>query len=222
MKKNSNIRALIKISSKNIFFRIGNIIIDNNAGDIYYIPSSKYVADSNNKYVGLEHFVWHQSGRVHLKSSSKKKIIEYGTAENDSPVSASNLRMKIHDIGYQEMWRDIVVDILNLPILDKNVKNSDIVFVIGNYTGPIIFILSIVSGRLIVKKHNGQNVPIKNISQERKKLLLAMENRGLGSRSDNADKKLQFQLYKFPGNVDDLLTGRRIIIPKNSKVDRGG
>ena len=222
MKKRSNIQALIKKSNENIFLRIGNIIVDNSTGCIYYTPSSKYVIENDNQYTGLEHFSWHQSGRVHLKFSSKKKmVVEYGIGENNTPVSTSNLRMKIHDIGYQEMWRDIIVNTSNFPIYSKDVKNSDLVFLIENYSGPIIFMLSIVSGKLIVKKHNGKCVPIKNIPQRRKKLLLAVENRCLGSQSNNADKMLQFQLYKFPGSVNDLPTERRILIPENSKVSKG-
>ncbi|MFA6099315.1 MAG: hypothetical protein WC750_00365 [Patescibacteria group bacterium] len=208
------------IKSGNDYFKIGDFVIQKFTGDFYYTPSQKGIVDSNFGFVQriLEHYAFHRTGRVHVKDiSGDYQIIESGFGENQPKTN--ELRLRIQDIGFQEIVRDIIIDFNKIP-KSGSADELDVVFDLGDYQGPVQFCFSIVSGRLIVTSHEGAKAGIRHITDEQKGLLLGLDRRCLGVESDNADKLMQYQLYKFNGDVSAFPTGRRVFIAKNAGISR--
>jgi hypothetical protein len=208
----------ILIFYKEIYRKLGNVIISRSNGDILYVPSQRKTIASNYGTANevIDHIAWHKTGRVHIKMvSGKKYVFEYGRGE---VAEISDKRQPILDIGYQEILRDTVIDMQKLPILKKKINELDIVFRAGNYSGAIQFHFSIVSEHQIIKVASGQETPIKNVYSNNNSLLIDVDKRFLGYESGNADKLLQYSLYKFIGT--DLKKGRRVFVSKDSKITR--
>lgn len=211
----------ILIKSCLVYFHVGSIIIDVQEGDIYYELSQKDIVDSNFglKLNIIEHFSFHKTGRVHVKAiNGERQIFESGVEETQPKTKG--LRQKIQDIGFQEILWDVIVDFHKLPRHEPTEDELDVVFDIDDYQGPVQFCFLIVSGRLIAAYHKGKETCLHLISEERENLLLDSDIRCLGFESDNADKMLQYQLYKYSGNNIDMPTGRKIFIAKDSGISR--
>ena len=126
-------------------------------------------------------------------------------------------RQKIKDIGFQEIVRDTVIEIKALPEHKKKIDELDVVFNIKEYLESVQFHFSIVSGTHIAKLAEGGETPVK-VSKKSKKLLLDGQIRCLGVESGNADKILQYGLYKYIGK--DLLKGRRLVMATDSNIPK--
>ena len=100
----------------------------------------------------------------------------------------------------------------------KQVVPLDVVFSVNNYSGPVLFDFSIVSGRLIVAKHQGQKVPIKSVNIKKEKDGLDSTIRALGHHSGSGDVILQYSLRKT--TAENLRTNRQIFIPHDIKISK--
>jgi len=202
IKKSISYRVLIK--DNDTYFKIGTIIIKTYEGDILYTPSMKSVyKDTYTKE--MDHISWHASGRVSIKYN-----------ENDYDiVQKRENRQLISEIGFQEILKDTIIDYKKLPRYTKKVVPLDVVFNVNQYSGPLSFNFSIVSGKLIVAKHSGQNIPIKAVKKSENNTL---DNtiRALGHHSGNSDKMLQYSLRKE--SDIKLKTGRQIFICHDMKI----
>jgi len=198
-----DVRYNILIKSGSNLFNLGKIIIRIFKGEIFYSPSYKILIDSNRKILGIiDKISWHASGEVHIKT------------KNGNYVYKQKIQ-KIKDIGFQYLIRVIIPDFFKLPKKNKK-ENPDVILNINNYKGPLEFVFSIVSGRLIVDKFYNKPVPIKErrVGGD----VLNAQIRCLGYGSDNADKILQFSLNKYNKNIN--FNTLRIIFPSDLKISR--
>lgn len=214
---NTEVKYRILIKSKNDCFKIGTILIKRLKGDIFYIPSQRVLVDSSCGIVEniINHISYHKNGQVHIKTKNRNRyILETGKRG----VNSSNklTRQSIKNIGFQEIVRDTIPDFLKLPKLLKQVDNFDVVFEVNKYKGPVQFLFSIVSGRLIVAKKVVKKELIKEISGNS---ILAGITRILGNKSGSDDKILQYLLFKYTGD-QELSLGRNLFIPRDSKVNK--
>ncbi len=210
----------ILIKSNTNYYKLGTIIIKRFDGDIFYTPSQKGVTNSsgnmNNKII--DHVSWHKSGRVHIKpQNGNYEIFEEGVGVLKPTTGVKKDRQKIKDIGFQEIVRDTVIEIKALPEHKKKIDELDVVFNIKEYLESVQFHFSIVSGTHIAKLAEGGETPVK-VSKKSKKLLLDGQIRCLGVESGNADKILQYGLYKYIGK--DLLKGRRLVMATDSNIPK--
>ncbi|MFA5169132.1 MAG: hypothetical protein WC420_00080 [Candidatus Paceibacterota bacterium] len=204
IKKSTIYKILIEF--KENYFKVGTIIIRTYDGDILYTPSMKIAENYENSIRReLDHVSWHASGRVSIKY----------TDNNYDIIEKRGDRQKISEIGFQEILKDIILDFKKLPQYKKKVVPLDVVFSVSEYPGPVSFNFSIVSGKLIVAKNLGQNVPIKSTNILEKNVI-ANTIRALGHHSGNSDKMLQYSLRK-EGDTK-LRTERQIFIPHDMKI----
>jgi len=218
MSKTVTYRILIKSNTK--YYKLGTIIIKRFEGDILYVPSQAGVVDSNTNIINkiISHISWHQSGRVHVKAKDNSyEIFEEGVGILNPIFGVKKDRQKIKDIGFQEITRDTVIDITTLPKHNKKIDKLDVIFDIKNYTGPVQFHFSMVSGTHIAKFHEGGKTPVK-ISKKSVEFRLDSQIRCLGVESGNADKLLQYGLYKYVGK--DLKKGRRLFVATDSGIPK--
>jgi len=210
IKKSVSYKILIK--SKNDYFNVGTIIIRTYTGDILYTPSTKFLDNSNTGIKKeIDHVSWHASGRVSIKhkdNNGEKYII----------VQKCGDRQKISEIGFQKILKDLIKNFNELLKYQKQVVPLDVVFSVNNYSGPVLFDFSIVSGRLIVAKHQGQKVPIKSVNIKKEKDGLDSTIRALGHHSGSGDVILQYSLRKT--TAENLRTNRQIFIPHDIKISK--
>ena len=93
------------------------------------------------------------------------------------------------------------------------------IFDMREYDGPIQFLFSIISGRLLTQNFEGKKTLIREISPDKRALLLASQKRALGHESGNADKLLQYMLFKYTGS-EELPENRRLFVAGDSKIKR--
>lgn len=222
MSKSSNIVSYrILVKSNGNLYKLGHVMIQRFEGDIFYVPSQNGIVDSSDKNTLqkiMDHISWHKSGRVHMKiKDSQYYIFEEGKGVINK-ILGKKVRQEIQDIGYQEIVRDTVIDFSKLPKHEKSVDALDVVFDVGNYKKPVQFHFSMVSGREIVKSFRGEKTPVKQADRKVLENKLASDQRCLGNESGNADKLLQYGLYKYIGA--DLKAGRRVFVPTDSGISR--
>ncbi|MFH1769922.1 MAG: hypothetical protein ABH833_04690 [Parcubacteria group bacterium] len=219
MSKTVKYRVLIK--SDGNYYKLGTIIIKRFEGDIIYAPSQlKVIGSSSTGTLDnvIDHVSWHPSGRVHVKiKDDSYEIFEEGIGVLNSIFGMEKDRQRIKDIGFQEILRDTVIDIATLPEHKKKIDKLDIVFDIKDYDGPVQFYFSMVSGTHIVELAEGGKTPVK-ISKKSIKLRLDGQHRSLGVESGNADKLLQYNLYRYVGK--DLQKGRRLFVAADSGISK--
>lgn len=163
---------------------------------------------------------WHSSGRVHIKTSDQTRhIVEEGLGVVN-PQLPNKTRQEIQNTGYQTICLDTIIDVSTLPCHIKKVDRLDIVFDMAIYNGPVRFKFSMVSGLHIIKAERGENTPVHRVDStiHKERLVGDIARRGLGWESGNADKLLQYALYKYTG--DDLKNGRRLFIPATSQISK--
>jgi hypothetical protein len=208
-------RMLIKQGFK--YYKLGTIIIKRLEGEFLYTPSQLRIENSGSeKVIGkvIDHVSWHKSGRVHIKTKDGEyDVVEEGV-EMLKPEGWKS-RQKIEDIGFQEIIRDTVIDVSTLPEYIKKIDGLDVVFDIKDYVGPVQFLFTIVSGTHVVELSKGGRTPVK-IAEKSNKIKLDSQLRCLGAESGNADKLLQYILYKYTG--EDLQKGRRFFIAGDSGI----
>jgi len=168
----------------------------------------------------LEHFSWHRSGRVHVKYIDQSlRVFEKGKGKGEILKEESiSSRQEIRNIGFQEVIRDIILDVSRLPIYKKKVDNLDVIFEIESNSGPVEFIFSIVSGKQLVRLFEGKETPVRAVGEDEKQHTLGHTIRCLGKESDNADKLLQYTLKKSKITISSLPKHRELIIPKDSGI----
>ena len=215
----SKVRRRILIAKGDVHYKIGDIMIKVEDGDIYYAPSQKGVVDATtdemiNKII--DHASWHKSGTVHIKDKEEGRVqIEKGVGEG-----VDGVRQKIQDVGYQPIMLDTIINIESVPVHKKKIDELDVVLEMGDYDGPIQFNFSMVSGKQILKVSAGENTPVHKVDKKiQKERILDMKQGCLGVESGNADKLLQFVLNKYLGN-EKLPSGRRLVIPNDSGICR--
>lgn len=204
----TQVKYEILIRSNGSYLKIGKVLIKRLDGDIYYIPSQREILSDQKDWIKkiIDKISWHKSGCVHVKL-------------RDSSYDGLQQRQLIQNVGFQEVVRDIILDFSKLPVFTAKPDSLDVVLDIRKYNGPIQFLFSVVSGRLIIAKIGGKNVPIKASSENSNINILATEKRCLGQESDNADKLLQYTIYKYIRN-EQIDAGRRIFVPGDSKISR--
>lgn len=216
----SSVRRRVLIQKDKNIYKVGDIIITIETGDVYYVPSQKKVIDaSTENTIGwiINHVSWHKSGTVHIKDNNLNR---FSSEKGVGDYVGDGIRQKIQDIGYQRMLLDTILNIDILPKHKKKTGELDIVFKIRDYHGPIQFDFSIVSGREIINTHLGKKTSVHQVDKEiQKERILDIQHGCLGVESDNADKLLQFVLNKYIGN-EKLPTGRRMFIPNDSGIKR--
>ena len=198
MKKSINCRVLIQADGD--LYKIGDVIVKTFEGDIYYRPSNDTVLKIDGSKEKIEHFSWHKSGYVHLKK------INY-------PNQKIRMGQKIKDTGYQKLFVDVFIFPSKLKKFNKKTRQQDIIFLISGIEDLLSLELSLVSGKLIVKNFQDLQTPLSSRHKSKVKGLLGIQKRALGFESGNSDKILQYCLYKFMGEKNDIKTGRRIYIP---------
>ena len=211
----------ILVKQRDTYFKLGHILIKASEGDIYYVPSQTGVIDADNEHLIkeiIEHVAWHKSGRVHVKKKDGEIVVlEEGVGVVDKEDVPMLDRQEIKDIGYQEIVRDTVIDVKTLPVHGKKIEQLDVVLDLKEHDGPIQLHFSIVSGTHIVAAYEGKETPVK-IATKSAKLQLDSTHRCLGVESGNADKLLQYGLYKYVGS--DFDEGRRLLIAGDSKIPK--
>lgn len=218
----TQVKYRVLVKSGNDYFKIGTILIKRLEGDIFYIPSQRQIVCSSRNIVNkiIDKVDWHKSGRVQLKmQDSSYDILEIGMGEKFPPKANVLKRQAIQNIGFQEIVRDTIIDFSKLSKFAEKRDDFDVVLDMGDYKGSIQFVFSIISGRLLVAKWSGKNVPIREVSDEVKDRILSGQKRCLGSESNNADKLLQYTLLKYSG-TEELPTGRRVFVTTDSKISR--
>lgn len=116
MRSNNRVTYRIIIKDKKGYFKIGNIVIQKNEGDFYYIPSQRLIINSSFGLIQkiIDHFSFHKTGRVNVKPAKGGAcIVESG--EGEIQPLTNNLRQEIQDIGFQEILRDTIIDVQNVP-----------------------------------------------------------------------------------------------------------
>lgn len=202
-KSSVNIRVLLKLKGE--LHKVGDVTLKTFSGDIYYSPSSKQYLDENSEKIDIIHFSYHKSGYIHLKHRNKP----------NKPIRKG---LSIKNIGYQELFRDLIVEPTKLPVFGERIRASDVVFNSKKHRAAILFSLAIISGKLILKRYRGEPTPLNfRLVQDNKKVL-GLEKRVLGYESGNSDKLLQFFLIKAEGDFSKLTTKRRIKVMPNQKV----
>jgi hypothetical protein len=208
-KESTQVKYYILVKYRNRIYTVGKIIIKRYDGDIQYIPSQRKIEHANFKIIesNLNKITWHKDGRTHYKMASGSYInVQY--------------RPPIQNIGFQELVRETILDVKKLPVHKKVFNQLDVSFHIpDDYNGPIQFIFSAVSGRLIIAQHEKKKVPIRIVSEDVRRKIIDSEMRCLGNESGNADKLLQYYLIKYLAS-DTIGANRRIFIPDDSKISR--
>lgn len=202
--KDVKMRLLFELDNK--VKRIGNLIINRRKGDIYYIPSSKEYLENTSQKREIVHFSWHESGEIHLKL----KV---------DPYKKIRKGLKIKEIGFQDLFRDLIVEPVRLPIFSKRKDTLDVVFKAKEYKGPILLTISIISGKLLVRRYKGEETPLNFVDVSDFTSVLGLEKRALGFESGNSDKFLQIALLKTSGDSSKLRTKRRILVLPDQKID---
>lgn len=201
--KSIQIRVLLK--NRRDLRKIGDIFIGEKNSDIYYKPSTGRYLTKELRTETIEHFSFHKSGNIVLKSDEGiHKPIRKG--------------LPIKDIGYQKFLSDLILEPKKLSFQKKAVRTHDVVFNTSNYEGQVVFILSMISGKQIVKKYRGEPTQVKFTSLKDNKEVLGLETRGIGPVSDNADKALQFLLVKIKVDPMKLKTKRCIKVYPDQNV----
>jgi len=209
-KKSVSYKVIIK--SKGDYFNIGTIIIKTYTGDILYIPSTRFLYDFNTgTKKEIDHISWHASGRLSIKYKG-------GGEKEYTIIQKRGDRQKISEIGFQEILKDIIKDFHQLPKYLKQMIPLDVVLDVGDYSGSVLFNFSIVSGRLIVAKYEGQSVPIKPVNIKKERGGLDSTIRALGYHSGSGDVILQYSLRRT--KAENLRTNRKIFIPYDMKISK--
>lgn len=210
IKKSIDYKVLIK--AEDAYYDIGTIIIKTYTGDILYTPSSRFMNDEKTKNKKeIDHVSWHASGQVHIKQKDQ-------TEEKYSIVQKNGERQKISEIGFQELLQDTIEEYRSLQTYQKKVNDLDVVFNAEGYDGPVSFYFSIVSGRLIVAKHKGQQVPIKKVNVKDERDGIDSTLRALGHHSGSGDILLQYSLRKISPNK--IRTKRELLILHDIKISK--
>jgi hypothetical protein len=210
IKKSVDYKILIK--AKDVYYKIGTIVIKAHTGDILYTPSFRYIYDPNaQEKKEIDHVSWHANGQVHIKHRDD-------TVEKYDIIQKNGERQKISEIGFQELLRDMIVDYQQLPEYHKKVIKLDVVFDVADYHGPVGFHFSIVSGRLIAAGYEGRNVPITAVNYRESNSIIASNRRALGYHSGNADLMLQYSLRNEVG--DNQRTQRQLYIAHDMKISK--
>jgi len=183
-----NRRILIK--KDGVMYKVGNVFIKVETGDIYYVPSQKGVIGASTTDMvkkTIDHVSWHKSGTVHIKDKSQKRVL----VEKGIYDGVNGIRQKIQDIGYQRILLDTITNINTLPVHNKKITEMDVILEISKYSGPVQFDFSVVSGRQIVNSLLGKKTPVhevdKKIQAER---ILDIQRGALGHESGNSDRVL--------------------------------
>lgn len=206
MKKSIRYRALIK--SNNSFFKVGTVAIGTYTGDMLYTPSNRVNIQDDNKEI--DHISWHINGRVHIKY--------FGDEDRYNIIQKDEERQKISEVGFQELLMDRIKDYRKLPEHKKKMFPLDVVFDVDNYTGSVVFNFSMVSGKLIIAQHQGEDVPIKDYHIRKDLDGFSVIQRALGWHSGNADVMLQYSLRRT--DAKKLKTNRNILIPFDMKIPK--
>jgi len=211
-----DVRYGVLIKSDNDYFKVGKIIIRRLKGELLYIPSETTIKRTN---AIIDHFIWHKNGRVHVKDDNGiYDVLEKGAG---GIVEANEkTRKKIQEIDFQEMLRDIILDFNRLPKQVRKLSDLDVIYDVGAYKGQVEFVFSIVSGKQIVACYEGHSNSIQQLSKSKQERRLGICRRALGPESGNSDKILQYCLYKHQGDAKDIPSGRRVLIPKDSGINR--
>jgi len=197
IKKSVSYKALIKLGED--YYLLGTIIIKTYEGCIFYSPSNKLLLQMGKE---VDHITWHASGQTHLR------FID-GSIEI---IQGSQSRQTTKELGFQELIRDSVKDYKLLPKYRREITDLDVVFGVVDYFGPVVFVLSLVSGVLIVSGYQGKKV---SISQIDKSLTIDSTIRALGWHSGNSDKVIQYVLRKDNSNY---VTNRHILVVHDQKI----
>lgn len=201
--KNIQIRILIRLD--NNLRKVADLMITAATGDIYYKPSTNKQLTENLKVEQFEHFSFHKSGQILLKI-------------NDLIHKSIRQGLPTKYLGFQKLLSDLILEPAKLPLHTKTLKSHDIVFGVADVKQQIVLILSIVSGKLIVKSIRGENKIIKPIEIKGKEEVLGLKNIALGHESGNADKMLQLLCLKTNGDPRKLSTKRMTKIYKDENI----
>jgi hypothetical protein len=210
IKKSVNYKVIIK--SKEGYFNIGTIVIRTYTGDILYTPSTRFLDDPNNiTKKEIDHVSWHASGRVSIKYKGNREK-EYSIIQERSD------RQKISEIGFQKILKDTIKDFHKLPKHLKQIIPLDVVLNVGDYSGPVLLDFSMVSGKLIAAKYEGQSVPIKLVNIKKGRGRFDSTIRALGHHSGSSDVILQYSLRR--AKTENLQTNRQIFIPHDMRISK--
>lgn len=204
-KKDSQVRVLVKVG--NDIHKIGDVIIKRLTGEIYYSPSSKEYLDASAVKKEIIHFSWHKSGDVVLKL--KTEAVQHKGVRTG---------LEIRQIGFQDLFRDLILEPIKLPIFIKQKRVNDILFDLKDYKDQILLSFSVISGKLIIKRYRGEETPLNFVNVAGFRTVVGLEKRALGFESRNSDKLLQIILLKTSGDATKLKTKRRILILPDQKI----
>jgi len=215
MGKQTKYKILIK--SLGIYYDLGTIIIKKIDGEFMYIPSQKDLLENDGNIKKKDHIFWHKTGRVHIKTiNGEYKIREEGVGMEYPLKDIHKKRQSINKIGFQKILKDTIININTLPRYIKKIKTIDVVLNARDCVGPMQFNFSIVSGTHILECLNGGKTPVKMVSNKENNLFLDKKDRCLGCESGNADKLLQYGLYKYIG--EKVRTGRMLFLSEDSGI----
>lgn len=220
-KSNREVKYRIIIRRENQYYFVGYFRITRFEGDLLYAPSQKLIVESSFGEEGkiADHFSWHKSGRVHVKLSDGYKIFEVGAEEDGKGGDSAPRRQAIVEVGFQELIRDTIIDFTRLPAISGAMNPLDVVLDVQGYSGPVQFLIHILSRRLMIKKLQGKTIPLKLSPPDVvRNIVLASDRRALSHESGNADKLLTYLLVKYTG--EEINTWRRIFVTRDSKIHR--
>lgn len=195
-------RVLIRYQTQN--YHLATISINVAGGDSYYFPSNEIIPGQSysRELLGkpIDHFtLMHKDGRRHIKDKFGKKYIL-------DPL------LPIHEIGYQELIRESVWNILELPRINGT-KVSDCILDLSTKFGVgVLLKVSVISGRLIA---DGSAIATSVGERD----LISALHRCLGKESDNADKLIQLSLHRWTSSLPSTNI-RNVVLPGAMKIRR--
>lgn len=202
--KKIQIRVLVKIHTN--YRKVADLMITTATGDIYYKPAPNKRLTKDQTIEEFEHLSFHQTGDILLK-------IKDGTHE---PIRHG---LPTKNLGFQKLLSDLILAPDQLPLQKRVSEKQDAVFDLSDDKQQIVFILTIVSGKLMAKSYHGEDSAIKPVSVKDKEEVLGLKNIALGHESGNADKILQLLCLRTSGDPKKLNTKRRIKVYKDENID---